>query len=329
MRSLSWSMLVVALGSAGCAGNAPARIVACKPLHYAPGTAPAKDHTWIRAASGVAPFGDALAIVQDDAHFLATIRGNEVTPIALAHAGSTGPLANDPRVTRGDKLDLESIVAVDGGRVLAFGSGSAPMRRVIVVLEHGASTGVLRDASALFDALSAVRAFAGSELNIEGAVQIDRKIRLFQRGNGAARDGEAPVNATADLDRDALLAWLDEDGPTPELENVRRYELGRIDGVPLAFTDATVRRGEVIFIAVAEGSPDATRDGEVMGAHVGRFLDGQAETVPVVEANGAPTRRKIEGLTPHTEGDALHAVIDADDPSRAAEICTLELPPGW
>jgi hypothetical protein len=329
-HSLPCWALILAASCTACTRSTPARLGDCKPLHYAPGTAPEADRTWVRAASGVAPFGDALAIVQDDAHFLATIRGDEVTPITLAQPGAVAPLADDPRVTRGDKLDLESITAIDdGARLLAFGSGSAPMRRVLVVLERGSATGILHDASPFFDGLAASRDFAGSELNVEGAVQIDQKIRFFQRGNGAHREGAAPVNATADVDRDALLAWIDHGGPPPAVENVRRHDLGQIGGVPLAFTDATFLRGDVIFVAVAEASPDATRDGEVVGVRVGRFRGGAVEMLQVVENDGRPTTRKIEGLTPSATPGVLHAVVDADDPKRAAEICALTLPPAW
>ena len=45
-------------------------------------------------------------------------------------------------------------------------------------------------------------------MNIEGAMVHGETLRLFGRGNGAAREGEVARNATCELDAPAFLAWL-------------------------------------------------------------------------------------------------------------------------
>src|SRR3546814_5104535 len=54
------------------------------------------------------------------------------------------------------------------------------------------------DATRFYEHLRASEAFSGAGLNIEGAVTIDDRIMLFQRGNAPARDGLQPVDATTD-----------------------------------------------------------------------------------------------------------------------------------
>jgi hypothetical protein len=57
--------------------------------------------------------------------------------------------------------------------------------------------------------------------------------------------------------------------------DVVQYELGTIGNSGLSFTDATTGWGSdgvarpVLYSAAAEASPDATRDGEVVGSAIG------------------------------------------------------------
>ncbi len=50
----------------------------------------------------------------------------------------------------------------------------------------------LVEASSLYAMLRAERRFSGSEMNMEGAALVGNVVRLFNRGNGAARDGTCP-----------------------------------------------------------------------------------------------------------------------------------------
>src|SRR5690606_8903131 len=140
------------------------------------------------------------------------------------------------------------------------------------------------------------REFAGSELNIEGAVVVGDALRLFQRGNGAPRDGLMPVDATGDLELAGFLRWLDG-GPVPALERVRQYDLGQVGGVRFGFTDATVLPdGRVAFIAGAEDSPDTYHDGIVVGCRFGVIDGDEVRIGEIVDADGRPSRLKLEGI---------------------------------
>lgn len=193
------------------------------------------------------------------------------------------------------------------------------------------------DARALYATLRATAAFAGAELNVEGAVRVPAadgalRVRLLARGNGAARtddDGSVveAVNATGDVDAAALLAFLDGAGPAPALGRVRAYRLGAIDDCALGFTDgAWLADGTLCYTAAAEASPNAVDDGAVAGSAIGWIApDGaSARWTPLREADGAVCREKVEGVVPATpDGARLWVVTDADDPDAPSLLCEV------
>ena len=71
----------------------------------------------------------------------------------------------------------------------------------------------------LYSGLRSSAPFAGSELNVEGAIYLDGRLRLFGRGNGAVRGEVRPVNATCEIEWAALRAHVADlahrEGQTP------------------------------------------------------------------------------------------------------------------
>lgn len=188
----------------------------------------------------------------------------------------------------------------------------------------------LRAAGELYAMLRARRDFSGSELNVEGAIVTGGALRLFQRGNGAPRGELVPIDATGDLELAPFLAWLAGDGPLPPLTNVRRYELGRVRGVPFGFTDATLLPdGRVVYSAGAEDSPDAIRDGVVLGARLGIFDERGLRSTALLGEDGRPTTAKVEGLAAAEMPGRLYAVTDTDDPERPSLLCEIALEGPW
>src|SRR5262245_57603151 len=117
-----------------------ARVLARRPLLYAAGPEAADDRpAHVRAGSALAWLGGRLAVVQDDANFVALVRPfrGEVSPLPLP-AGPGGLRQFDEgRGNKRHKLDLEAsaVVPAKGGEVLlAFGSGSTPARERVLVL---------------------------------------------------------------------------------------------------------------------------------------------------------------------------------------------------
>jgi hypothetical protein len=310
-----------------------ARIARCEPLLYAEGASPELDRpAHVRAASGIASVDGELVIVQDDANFIAVRRADGAVDAITLAAGPGGRRRFETVLgNKNDKLDLESAVRVDiGGApfVLGVGSGSLPARERIAIVDVRARSARLFDASALYARLRANRAFAGSELNVEGAVVIDGALRLFQRGNGAPRDGITAVNATCDVPLEGFVSWL-EGGAMPEPTNVRRYDLGTERGVMYGFTDATVIGGRVFVVAGAEDSPDVVQDGDVLGTRIGVIEGDSVRFATLLDAEGRPSLAKVEGIAPTSDPMRLHAVTDLDDPDAPSLLCEIELAGAW
>jgi hypothetical protein len=224
---------------------------------------------------------------------------------------------------RHHKLDLEAVVALPDGRLIAFGSGSTPVRERIVILED---QGVrVRDAAQLYSALRSEVAFSGAELNLEGAVISGEMMRLFQRGNGTTSVGLEPVNAVGSLPLDSFLRWLDGGGPVPPLVQITQVELGLKDGTRFGFTDATARPdGSIVFLAAAEESPSAVADGAVLGSLLG-ILDGDgAQLLPIVDDSGSGCALKLEGIQVRANDPSTFDVVAdgdrSDEPALGAEL---------
>jgi hypothetical protein len=311
-------------------------------LYYVEGADASVDRpAHVRAGSGLAAVPGGIALIQDDANFIAVVTpGNARARAIPLPVGEGGLRQFDAR--RGNKkykLDLEACVAVDtdaGTLLLALGSGSKRRREQVVLVrgwEAQRPDVTLVHVPRLYETLRREAAFAGSELNVEGAIYLGDRLRLFGRGNGEVRDDVRPVNATCDLDWRRLLAHLDDPDhePAPAPANICRYELGTLGGIPLTFTDAAVWGGSVLYSAAAEASPDATRDGRVTGSAIG-VIDGAGRVrwTPLVDDSGALFVGKVEGVTAAGRaGERVYAVVDADDPEAASLLCTVELRGDW
>ncbi len=312
----------------------------------------------VRAGSGCATItipglGRHLAVVQDDANFIALVQvdgvgrgaggSGRVRQLTLP-AGAGGLRQFDSsRSNKAAKFDLESIASltVDGApALLCMGSGSTAAREVFVLARFpvGAPVGTepaveVFAAGAFFKGLAATRAFAGDEMNIEGMV-IDadskgvERVRFFNRGNGAgeAKDAiaEVPLAALLQHLRDPLLH------AAPRPRQVQSVDLGTVDGTRLTFTDATRHPdGRTIFIAAAEASPNTYDDGVVKGCALGVLGDDARvqQLVPILDESGRPLMDKVEGIAiDPTDPTRAFVVVDKDDPHVPAELLVVRLP---
>lgn len=334
-----------------------AQVIARTPLFYREGAHAGLDRpAHVRAGSALARIdAHTLAVVQDDASFVAilegigTRRGARGSADALVVRDVPLPSADgvrqfdDARGNKKAKLDLEACLALDGGALLiAFGSGSSPVRERVVLIDDPAGSAprvTVVEAAALYAAMRSEPIFCGSELNIEGAALAGDDVLLLQRGNGAPCDGRVPVDASARIDRDSLIAYLralarGDVAPCPPLHDVVAWDLGAANGTRLTFTDAVATRGRrwTAFLACAEDSPDATRDGPVAGVVIGRLDDRErvAEIGTIVDERGEALLDKAEGIT-LDDDDVRRAwlVIDRDDATRPAELLELRLGERW
>ena len=303
----------------------------------------------VRAASGLSVFREYLAVIQDDANWLALIDADGRVHALPLPAGPGGArVFSGSRGNKREKFDLEACITVpgEGGHELVgFGSGSHVGREWMLRIHEGApfpaaltQTAVLErvgikvaaeflDAKRFYEHLRRAKDFSGAGLNIEGAVAFDDgRIRLFQRGNAPVSGDSAAVDATAELRWAALAAHLSDPDHVdpPPLDNVTRYDLGTLDGVRLTFSDADcLGEGRILYSASAE-DPGS---GEVAGSVLGIVEpDGSARWTELIDRDGGRFRGKIEGLSRDvSDARKIHFVIDADDEAVPSEIFDVRL----
>ena len=307
-----------------------ARVVAAHDMTYADGPSEEDDRPpHVRAASGLSAFREKLAVIQDDANWLALIDADQqVTAIPLPPSEAGDRVFSKKRGNRADKYDLEACVTVASGgkeELVGFSSGSRHEREWVLRVredDDGELKGEFTPAGAFYRSMRDNRQFSGACLNIEGALTLDHdRIRLFQRGNAKPCDGLEAIDATADFSWRDLCEHLkapDEQSP-PRLDNLRTYDLGRLHGVRLTFSDAEhLQGGRVLYSASAE-DPDS---GEIKGSVLGIIeADGRARWTHLFDQDGGPFQGKIEGLTLDLKDPGkVYFVIDDDDEDTPSRI---------
>lgn len=332
-----------------------------RPMGFRLGADPAQDRLgYVRAASAIRRVAGGYVVVQDDANVLALLPSVDAADrceALLLPPGADGRRLFGPSLgNKAHKLDLEAAIVLPDGRFVAFGSGSTPARCRLVVwsgADGGTSEGIgasapaqVVDAAAFYQALADEPAFAGSELNVEGATLAGGLLLLAQRGNGAADRPIAPVDALVALDLAAFVAWLDGRGPLPALGAVVQLALGDVDGVRLTVTDLVALPGPggpqpspwgrdlgpIALLTAAEASPNTYDDGEVVGCRLALWDAAGLTSFDIQVQDGAGVASactlKLEGIEiVEQRDDALVfvVVVDMDDESQPAQVGELTL----
>ena len=259
----------------------------------------------VRAGSALLRLGDRLLAIQDDAFAAVWVdpETRKTAPLVLRGPGGA--------MDKKSKPDFEAAFAHDG-RVWILGSGALPNRSCIARIDPKTGEVVLLNALPVYGAL-------GRELgvtpNVEGAVPLGDRLRLFQRGPGRS----AKANYTVDMPLDVLA------GAPPKILGVTNYDLGVLQGTFLAFTDAVAMgRSHVAYLAVAEDTSDGIADGAIHGAAIGLIGPSGTRWDVINEADGSISKRKAEGLALDAAGGAW-LLTDPDDPKVPAELCRVEL----
>lgn len=265
----------------------------------------------LSAASGLVVRDTLAWVIADDRLALDSYRlsdGARLMPIPLL------PRVGGEAIQKKKKPDLEALMDLADGRLLALGSGSRPNRERAFLVD-GSRVEVL-DLSGLYARL---RAEIGS-LNIEGAVRLGPHLLLAHRGLGDA-------SRIVTLDASACVSANDQAWPASALIDITRVELGSLDGVPLSLTDLAVNLdGVVHYVAAAENTDDAYLDGHCAGSVIG-YLDADflrathlARLRPDVKAEGLAWSKREMGH------DHWLAVTDADDRDLKATMYGFRVP---
>ncbi len=275
----------------------------------------------VRAASAVAAYEGGWLVVQDDATHGAWWRDDSITAVRVFPPVEGHDSFSPAEGTKHLKPDLEAALPVPGERVLLLGSGSTP-RRMRAALLSGPSQGVrIADLTPLYAAVAQALGLDPALLNLEGACVVGPSLRWFHRGAA-----DVP-SASVDLPLDAVLGCFDAPRDV-SVGGVRTYDLGTVDGVSLAVTDAlALSDGTVLVSAAAEDTPDPYEDGPVIGAALALLDDdGVRAQVHLPELRGQV--QKVEGLAPRSarsDGLEVLAVVDADDPEQPSTALVLDV----
>ena len=277
----------------------------------------------VRAASGVAAWADGWLVVQDDGTHGAWWRGASIERVRVFPPVEGHDVFTSAAGTKHLKPDLEAAVPVPGA-VLLLGSGSTPARMRAALLAGPDAEVRVADLTPLYAAVSDALDLDPALLNLEGGCLVDGALRWFSRGSA-----DLP-SWSVDVDLDALLACFDDPhrAASVPVTGRRRYDLGTVDGVTLAVTDAlALPDGRVLVSAAAEDTPNPYDDGPVVGTALALLDDdGVRAVVPLPEVGGAPV--KVEGIAPRdvrADGLELLAVADADDPEQPSAALVLDV----
>lgn len=280
----------------------------------------------LSSASGVVRRGDHVYVIGDEVLSLGVFRLTDPGPGRLVRALS-GEEAGPAHPGAG-KADVEALTVLPPfaghafGALLGLGSGSAPGRDrafAWALAADGSLSGAPR--AIALGGLYAALAVEVPHLNVEGACVMGDRLWLLHRGNH-----RGSPNLVAELDLGALMASVTGDGAVEPagLRALRAYELGDLDGVPLAFSDATpLADGLLVFTASAERSGDGG-DGAIRGSVVGTIdRDGDVRRLRTIDR-----RYKVEGV--HASIDTgvvdLLFVCDQDDPAAASPLLSAAMP---
>ena len=254
---------------------------------------------------------DRLLAVHDDAFRVSLIAlpSLAVTPLVLRGDGGELPKAEKP--------DFEAAVMTDGRTVHLLGSGSTAERCKIARIDLETSAVSLLEHPSLYACVQEALA-SGERPNIEGAVVIGERLRLFNRAAGRT------PNAVIDVAVAAL------GGEAPDVLAVQTFDLGSLDGVAVGVTDAAaLADGRIAFVAAAEDTPDAIADGPVTGSVVGLIETAAPGTTArwtrLVEGGDAACGQKVEGLAIDPDLRAAWLLTDSDDPVVSAALMRVEL----
>jgi hypothetical protein len=277
----------------------------------------------LAAASGVVRRGDYVYVIGDDLLHVGVFRIAGAEPGALRRV-LEGELPQEASERKKHKADLEALTALppfEGaphGGLLGLGSGSKEGRDRAFFCPFAAD-GALDGEPRTIDFEPVYERLRGEleRINIEGAAVLGDRLWLLHRGNKGPAPNAIAEFALADLAR-SLSGDLVVD--PDELATIRAYELGRLEDVPLCFSDAAALSDEaIVFSASAEDD-----DGGVHGSVVGTIdRDGHVHRLRTIDR-----RWKVEGVHASVDTGVLDLlfVCDQDDPETPSPLLSATMP---
>ena len=253
----------------------------------------------VGAASGLIHDNGQLYIISDNSNYLYQYHIGRQTlqpTLVLNHK-------INEQVPKKQKADFEAITTIDKTLYL-FGSGSSKKRETLVKYHPDVQTSEKINLHRVYQRLRRQFAIGKDDFNIEGALTTGGHLLLFNRGNGpSAKNG---------------VFVLEQSDFVPK--SFHEVPLGRLNGVPLGFTDALLVDGKIYFIAAAEGVGSTYHDGEIQGTVFG-YLN--PETMQVEYTKTISTTHKFEGLALSKKEDDQTVFLLCEDPDDGGNYSVI------
>jgi hypothetical protein len=227
----------------------------------------------IGSASGLVYHENKLYIISDNSTFLYEykILNKRLDKIALVE----NPQDN---IIKKEKPDFESIT-LKGNNLVLLASGSTDKRNKLFKYNINSKKIKEKSFEEFYRKLKSELEIKEDELNIEGLIITDKKILLFQRGNGGnSKNG---------------IIYADDELDNPKFKFIP-FELPNIKNVETTFTDAILVEDKIYFLAAAEDTSSTYDDGEVLGSIVGSI---DFKTMKLESTILISDKHKFEGLT--------------------------------
>ncbi len=264
----------------------------------------------VSAASGLVVRDGVAHVIADDGERLRRYRldGGRLPDVPAADGAPEAPIAKKA------KPDLEALLELPDGRLLAFGSGSRPNRERALLFDPRRDSARSLDLAPLYARL---RAELGA-INIEGAARDGDRWVLAHRGVG-----RRSASALVWLDGSAAISKLEDALDAAAYQSIVAVALPVLDGIPLTLTDLAVHPALGLhFLAAAEATDDPYEDAPCAGSVLGCF---DTALRPQLIARLRPDV-KAEGLAwwqPDDEPGRWLIVADADAPELPSPLYEL------
>ena len=256
----------------------------------------------IGSASGILYHNDLLYVISDNSTYLYeyNIPNEKLNKIPLVDY----PQENIPKK---NKPDFESISFLEN-KLYILGSGSTENRNKVVRYKLTSKKNSEKDFSIIFQDIKTQLEIKDEELNIEGLIQQNNIMYLFQRGNGInSKNG---------------IIYSNEDIENRVFKFVP-FDLPKINNVSSTFTDAILIEDKIYFLASAEDTTSTYDDGEVLGSIIGTI---DLKTMKLKSSIQISNKHKFEGLTLYKKtATHIELLLCEDNDSEVLETTIYKL----
>lgn len=258
----------------------------------------------IGSASGLIYNNEFLYLISDNSTFLYhyNIAEEKIEKIKLLEDSREN-------LKKKEKPDFEAVLQKDK-KIYLFGSGSKKQREQLFIYDSKKGKTTKESLSSLYDALRKTAQLPKDELNIEGVVFHNNQWIFFQRGNGKLGKNGIFVLKNKKLEANEKIEFIP-------------VSLPNLKHIAATFTDATLVKDKIYFLASAEDSNSTYKDGEVLGSLIG-CLD--AKTLKIEFTQIVSETQKFEGISLYKETkDQLEFVLCEDNDTETPESTVYKL----